>query len=230
MRQLVRVALLLVLLVAAAAQRRGFAPIPRPIPPPGALPSRSGVTPPAATAPITTPPIASPAPPIGAVGGWRKSSGWPLAEPQQPAAVAVPYAAPYPVYVDSEAPPQDPQELPSPSTVAPQPQPTIVLAPPQPAPAIPNAGLVPCGRTLDPPPASPAAARAVPKDDAPSFYIAMKDGWVYIARAFWVEKDTLHYITLQGGHNQVSLALVNRDVSIRLNAKRADEFQLPESE
>jgi hypothetical protein len=58
----------------------------------------------------------------------------------------------------------------------------------------------------------------------------MKDGWVYIARAFWVDNDTLHYITLQGGHDQVSLALVNRDVSIRLNAKRADEFQLPQSE
>jgi hypothetical protein len=55
----------------------------------------------------------------------------------------------------------------------------------------------------------------------------MKDGWVYIARAYWVENDTLHYITLQGGHDQVSLPLVNREVSIRLNAKRGDEFQLP---
>jgi hypothetical protein len=150
---------------------------------------------------------------------------------EQPSVVAVPYAEPYPVYVDSQPQPEDPenpQELPSPTAVAPQPQATIVFAPPpQPAQPIPNAGLAPCGRTPDPPPASEPAARAIPRDDPPSFYIAMKDGWVYIARAFWVENDTLHYITLQGGHDQVSLALVNREVSTRLNAKRAGEFQLP---
>ena len=58
----------------------------------------------------------------------------------------------------------------------------------------------------------------------------MKDGWVYQARAFWVDKDTLHYITASGRHNQVSLGLVNRDISKRLNAKRADEFYLPAAE
>jgi hypothetical protein len=227
MRQFVRVALLLVLLFAAAAQRRGFSPIPRPTPPAGALPSRSGVTP-----PVATPPVATPTPPIGAVGGWRKSGGWPSTE--QPAVVAIPYAAPYPVYLDSQSTsedPENPEELPSPAAVAPQPQATIVLAPPpQPAPAVLNAGLAPCGPVVDPPPASLPAARVIPKDDPPSFYIAMKDGWVYIARAYWVDNDTLHYITLQGGHNQISLALVNREISTRLNAKRADEFQLPESE
>jgi hypothetical protein len=232
MRQFVRVALLLMLLVAAAAQRRGFSPIPRPTPPAGTLPSRSGVTPPIANPPVATPPITVPTPPAGAVGGWRKSGGWPSAE--QPVVAAVPYAAPYPVYVDSQPAPEDPetpQELPSPAAIAPQPQATIVFAPPpQPAAAGPNAGLVPCGRAPDPQPASPPVARAVPKDDPPSFYIAMKDGWVYIARAYWVDNDTLHYITLQGGHDQVSLALVNREVSTRLNAKRAGEFQLPESE
>jgi hypothetical protein len=230
MRQFIRVALLLVLLVAAAAQRRAFAPIPRSAPPAGALPSRTGVTPPI-TPPITNPPITTPTPPIGAVGGWRKPGGWSPAGQEQPAVVAMPYAAPYPVYVDSQDPPADPenpQESPSPTAVAPQPQTTIVLAPtPQPGPAVPNTGLAPCGRAPDSPPALPLA-RPVPVNDPPSFYIAMNDGWVYIARAYWVENDTLHYITDHGRHNQVSLGLVNREVSMRLNAKRADEFHLPE--
>ena len=230
MRQFVRVALLLMLLFAAVAQRRGFAPIPRPVPSASALPIREGVTPPTGTPPIATPPITAPVPPIGAVGGWRKSGGWPAAGQQQPAVVPMPYAEPYPVYVDSQAQPDDPQDaqgLPSPNAVAAQPQTTIVVAPPpQPAPAVPNSALAPCGRAPDPSP----AIQAVPKGDPPSFYIAMKDGWIYIARAYWVDNDVLHYITLQGGHNQVSLAFVNRDVSIRLNAKRADEFQIPDSE
>jgi len=139
----------------------------------------------------------------------------------------VPYAAPYPVYVDSQPVLEDPENAqdPSPAAVAPQPQATIVFAPPQPAPAAPNAAVAPCERAPDPPPAP--SALAVPKDDPPSFYIAMNDGWVYLARAYWVKNDTLHYITPEGGHNQVSLGLVNREVSTRLNAKRADEFQLP---
>ncbi|MGA7237909.1 MAG: hypothetical protein WBY44_19645 [Bryobacteraceae bacterium] len=144
----------------------------------------------------------------------------------------MPYATPYPVYVDSQAGPAegyDPQQLPPP-VPAPFAQPLVAPAP-QPEAAAFDARLAPCGRAPapDPPPTAPIA-RPAAHDDPPSFYIAMKDGWVYQARAYWVDKDTLHYLTANGRHNQVSLGLVNRDISKRLNAKRADEFYLPPPE
>lgn len=206
MRQFVRVVLLLVLLITAAAQRRGFAPMPRPAPP-------------SVTQPIATPPTAT-------FGAWRKPEGPSRSRSEQPSVVVMPYAAPYPVYVDSQqAPPAEggnPEQY-----MAPPPPPAT--PPPQPAAAAPSAGLAPCGGAPNPPPVLPTA-RPAPKDDPPSFYIAMNDGWVYLARAYWVENDTLHYLTGNGLHNQVSLALVNRDISTRLNAKRADEFHLPPPE
>jgi hypothetical protein len=224
MRQFLRVVLLLVLLITAAAQRRGFAPMPMPRP-----------TPPSVTPPIATPPGAT-------FGAWRKPEGPSRSPSEQPSVVVMPYAAPYPVYVDSQqAPPaegDDSQQYPAPSSYLghasalapfPTPGPPPAMPSPQPAPAAPTAGLAPCGSAPSPPPVVPMA-RPAPKDDPPSFYIALNDGWVYLARAYWVEDDTLHYLTGNGRHNQVSLALVNRDVSIRLNAKRADEFHLPPPE
>jgi hypothetical protein len=209
MRLFLRVVLLLVLLTTVAAQRRGFAPMPRPAP-------ASGISP-----PITTPPVAIP--PAAAFGGWRKPDAS-RSRSDQPSVVVMPYAAPYPVYVESQAPTADgdnPQEyLPPPIPPAAPPQ--------QPAHGDSNAVLAPCAGASNPPLALPMAP--APKGDPPSFYIALNDGWVYLARAYWVENDTLHYLTGNGRHNQVSLALVNRDVSIRLNAKRADEFHLPPSE
>lgn len=68
----------------------------------------------------------------------------------------------------------------------------------------------------------PAAA-----DDQILFFVALKDSSVYTAVAYWVEDGMLHYVTPQGRHNQVSLDLVDRDVSSRLNAGRKVEFHLP---
>jgi hypothetical protein len=56
-------------------------------------------------------------------------------------------------------------------------------------------------------------------------FIAMKDGWVYTAWDYWVERGTLHYITTQGKHNQASLELVDRQATVRLNSGK--EFHLP---
>jgi hypothetical protein len=42
--------------------------------------------------------------------------------------------------------------------------------------------------------------------------------------AYWVEDGTLNYITPQGEHNQVSLPLIDRDTTARLN--RGSRFQL----
>ncbi len=72
------------------------------------------------------------------------------------------------------------------------------------------------------PSAAPAEAESV------NFLIALKDHSVYSALAYWVEGDTLHYITAQGNHNQVSLDLVDRALSEKLNRGRKVEFRLPQ--
>ncbi len=59
------------------------------------------------------------------------------------------------------------------------------------------------------------------------FLIAMKDHTIYPAIAYWVEGDTLNYITLQGAKNSVSLDLVDRDFSKQINSERKAEFGLP---
>ncbi len=68
--------------------------------------------------------------------------------------------------------------------------------------------------------ATPAAASVV-------FLIAMKDHTIYPAIAYWVENDTLSYITQQGVRNQISIGLVDRDFSIQLNKERSIDFALP---
>jgi len=72
-----------------------------------------------------------------------------------------------------------------------------------------------------------SSPRPAPPDDQVYFFIALKDSSVYTAVAYWVEDGMLHYVTPQGRHNQVSLDLVDRDVSGRLNAERNMEFHLP---
>ena len=56
----------------------------------------------------------------------------------------------------------------------------------------------------------------------------MKDHTIYPAIAYWVENDTLNYITEQGVRNRVSLGLVDRDFSVQLNKERDIDFALPE--
>jgi len=77
-------------------------------------------------------------------------------------------------------------------------------------------------------PQSQAAAPDTPvAEESPTFLIAFKDHTIYAAIAYWVEGDTLHYVTNQGTHNQVSLDLVDRDLSDRLNRERQVDFRLP---
>lgn len=64
-------------------------------------------------------------------------------------------------------------------------------------------------------------------EESPTFLIAFKDHTIYAALAYWVEGDTLHYVTNQNTHNQVSLDLVDRDLSDRLNRERQVDFRLP---
>jgi|SRR5665213_282311 len=59
------------------------------------------------------------------------------------------------------------------------------------------------------------------------FLVALKDHTIFPAIAYWVEGDTLNYITVQGLKNSVSLDLVDRDFSTQINKERKVEFGLP---
>jgi hypothetical protein len=81
-------------------------------------------------------------------------------------------------------------------------------------------------------PAPPANDQSQPPPTASDtssiiFLIAMKDHTVFPAVAYWVEGDTLNYITAQGVRNRVSLDLVDRDFSKQLNRERSLDFALP---
>ncbi|HEY1218147.1 MAG TPA: hypothetical protein VGF03_04360 [Bryobacteraceae bacterium] len=59
------------------------------------------------------------------------------------------------------------------------------------------------------------------------YYIALKDHHIYLAVAYWVEGDTLHYFLPGNTHNQVSLSLVDYDLTQRLNRESDAEVRLP---
>jgi hypothetical protein len=65
-------------------------------------------------------------------------------------------------------------------------------------------------------------------DDGTDYYlIAFKDHSIYSAFAYWVDGDTLHYVTPQRVHNQVSVALVDRELTEKLNRSRNMPVKLP---
>ncbi|HUA87110.1 MAG TPA: hypothetical protein VMB85_24810 [Bryobacteraceae bacterium] len=78
-------------------------------------------------------------------------------------------------------------------------------------------------------PLPPAAPNPDAKpDDQPTIYlIAMTDHTILAAIAYWVDGDTLDYITQDGDQNRISLALVDRDFSRKLNSDRGVDFRLP---
>jgi len=77
------------------------------------------------------------------------------------------------------------------------------------------------------PQSSAAETQAPAAGESPTFLIAFKDHTIYNAIAYWVEGETLHYVTNQNTHNQVSLDLVDRELSDRLNRERQVDFRLP---
>jgi hypothetical protein len=65
-------------------------------------------------------------------------------------------------------------------------------------------------------------------DDQPTiFLIAMQDHSIRPVIAYWVQGDALHYVSIEGVLDQVSLAQVDRDFSRQLNAERNVPFALP---
>jgi len=64
-------------------------------------------------------------------------------------------------------------------------------------------------------------------DKATIYLIALRDHTIMPSLGYWVEGDTLNYITAQGSHNRVSMDLVDKSFSRQLNDERRVEFNLP---
>jgi hypothetical protein len=75
---------------------------------------------------------------------------------------------------------------------------------------------------------APGDPAAVPQNGVPQNYylIAYKNHTVYTALAYWLEGDTLHYVTTQNTHNQASLSLIDLERTIKLNADNSVPFSL----
>jgi hypothetical protein len=59
------------------------------------------------------------------------------------------------------------------------------------------------------------------------YLIALKDSTVATALAYWVDGETLHYVTPKQAINKVSFALIDRELTERLNRERNVELRLP---
>ena len=126
---------------------------------------------------------------------------------------------------DAPAEPQQPQ------------QPNVmVIYPPQAAPVIINqygqgdnapANVHP--RMYDVPAQPEDDASTVAPPEASHYLLAFKDHTIYSAANYWVDGDTLHYFTSGNTHNQVSLSLVDRDLTLRLNKESGNDMKLPVS-
>jgi hypothetical protein len=75
---------------------------------------------------------------------------------------------------------------------------------------------------------SPTSGGEVPTNEAPYYLIAFKDHTIYSAIAYYVDGQTLHYFTEGNVHNQVSLALVDRQLTEQLNRERNVSVRLPQ--
>ena len=76
--------------------------------------------------------------------------------------------------------------------------------------------------------APPPARRQAAADAQPTIYLlAFKDHNIVPALGYWMERNTLHYVSVEHALNQASLDLVDRDLSQRLNDERGVDFKLP---
>ncbi len=137
--------------------------------------------------------------------------------------IGVPYAGPvyfggYPYgygygYDPSVAPAAAPQQQPN----------VIVVYPPAPQPV----AVVPPEGQFAAAPSADQTAATQPAAEASHYLIAFKDHTIYSAVAYWVEGDTLHYFTSGSTHNQVSLSLIDKDLTERLNKEIGVSMDLP---
>lgn len=100
------------------------------------------------------------------------------------------------------------------------------------SPSNPYADRAPAPQTQQPSTQQPVVqqpqVRTVQPDDQPTIYLlAFKDHNIVPALGYWMEGNTLHYVSVEHSMNQVSLDLIDRDLSQRLNDERGVEFKLP---
>jgi hypothetical protein len=73
-------------------------------------------------------------------------------------------------------------------------------------------------------PKTPLETTAAPEAKATIYLIALKDTSVRQAIGYWVEQDTLHYVTPKGSVNRVTLDMVDKEMTVQLNGERKLEF------
>jgi len=81
------------------------------------------------------------------------------------------------------------------------------------------------------PPSHPYAdaQRAAASDEPTIYLIAFRDHTIVQALGYWMQGNTLHYVSAEQTLNQVSIDLVDRDLSQRLNDERGLDFRLPQA-
>jgi hypothetical protein len=142
------------------------------------------------------------------------------------------YSYPYPVYVggyDASAGGNGAQ------AAVPPPDQQQAGGPPPAAPIIINIGVPGAAGgappAVGPPGAPPYSQEATPQEEAaadtPHYLIALRDHTIYSAVAYWVDGSTLHYFTSGNIHNQVSVSLVDRELTERLNKESGLTVNLP---
>jgi hypothetical protein len=132
-----------------------------------------------------------------------------------------PYAAPYA--------PEDPQAYAGYAPAqAPPPQVIYIV------PAAPNGNAEPPAQPqssgpmiYNVPPRENGSTESVAPAGKRVYLIAVKNSSIYSATDYWVENDTLHYITPTGAHNQISMDQLDLDFTVRLNRERGIDFLLP---
>lgn len=137
----------------------------------------------------------------------------------------VPYA--YPVYVGGGYYEPQVQQQPNVVVIYPPQQPPVVINQMLGVPAqAPGTSEISSGVQAYEAPARQTAENPVAEPS--SYYlIAFKDNSIYSALAYWVEGETLHYVTSGNNHNQVSLSLVDRPLTEQLNRERRVGVHLP---
>ncbi len=138
------------------------------------------------------------------------------------------YAPPAPAYYPAQAPAYYPVQAPA------QQAPSVIInqyyTPDRPSPAMRDYSQTPLPEAAPermPSYRAPTPATAAPVEDKATIYlIALKDGTIHAAYGYWLEKDTLNYVTTQGSHNRVSFELVNVSFSEQLNRERSVEFKI----
>jgi hypothetical protein len=82
-------------------------------------------------------------------------------------------------------------------------------------------------RVYPPAQTAPAAESPAPPEQ-PNYLLAFKDHNIYSAVAYWIDGDTIHYITSGNRHNQATIDLLDRPLTERLSKGAGYEVKLPQ--